>query len=113
MKNIFYLLLLFFILGCSKDEVEILEPEPTIEYIFLSEQTILTQNQTINFELPLNGIYFLIIKDINVISKEKFNGIKGVNSRLLYTKVLPKGKLKLILQNESKEQLHKTLIIVQ
>jgi hypothetical protein len=55
----------------------------------------------------------LIISHLNnsVIAKELFTPIVGLNTKILYTKSLPKGELNLTLIL-SEEEIEKTIIIV-
>lgn len=109
-----YLVFLFLILiSCEKDILEPL-PQPTQEMIFEMGKTIIQDGQDISFEIITNTPHQLIItqQDGSVITKETFTPTLGINTKVLYTKALPKESLNLILYQGS-DEYKKTTIIVQ
>ena len=108
-----YLAFLFLIIiSCQKDEI-IMEPPVLYNMVFENTQNIITDGQDISFNIVDVDTYELILsKDNSVVSKEKFTSIQGVNTRKLYTKILPSGNYQLVLLKGS-EQLQSTLIVVE
>jgi hypothetical protein len=112
MKKII-LISLILLVGCTKPEL----PTPTmpIEKIFTVTESKVTNGQTIYFDLPSSGTYILTLVEIStgqVISREKFIGQNGENTRKIYTKSLPTGYLYLVLEDVNKNQLNKTKITI-
>jgi len=107
---IFLLLILF---SCQKDEI-IIEPTPTQEMIFDLSDVMVQDGQDISFEVLASEKHQLIISTQrgSVITKEIFQSEIGINTRQLYTKILPKETLILTLQSET-ETINETTIIVQ
>lgn len=99
--------------GCTKPDLPL--PTPPIEKIFTTKESTVLNDQSIYFDLPSAGVYYLTLIDKNtdqVISREKFNGQNGENVKKIYTNSLPKGYLYLVLEDNTKVQLAKTIIIV-
>ena len=112
MKKII-LISLILLVGCTKPEL----PTPTmpIEKIFTVTESKVTNGQTIYFDLPSSGTYILTLIEIStgqVISREKFIGQNGENTRKIYTNSLPTGYLYLVLEDVNKNQLNKTKITI-
>ncbi len=112
MKKII-LISLILLVGCTKPEL----PTPTmpIEKIFTVTESKVTNGQTIYFDLPSSGTYILTLVELStgqVISREKFIGQNGENTRKIYTKSLPTGYLYLVLEDVNKNQLNKTKITI-
>ena len=112
MKKII-LISLILLVGCTKPEL----PTPTmpIEKIFTVTESKVTNGQTIYFDLPSSGTYILTLVEIStgqVISREKFIGQNGENTKKIYTKSLPTGYLYLVLEDVNKNQLNKTKITI-
>jgi hypothetical protein len=112
MKKII-LISLILLVGCTKPEL----PTPTmpIEKIFTVTESKVTNGQTIYFDLPSSGTYMLTLVEIStgqVISREKFIGQNGENTKKIYTKSLPTGYLYLVLEDVNKNQLNKTKITI-
>ena len=112
MKKII-LISLILLVGCTKPEL----PTPTmpIEKIFTVTESKVTNGQTIYFDLPSSGTYMLTLVEIltgQVISREKFIGQNGENTKKIYTKSLPTGYLYLVLEDVNKNQLNKTKITI-
>ena len=113
MKNLL-LILLFLLVGCTKMEIEPIPP-PTAQNIFSVSESTVTDGQTIQFELPSDGIYILTYTDVStgqVISREKFNGKTGKNLKKIYTKTIMPKYLYLILASEDKTQISKTKLTI-
>ena len=110
-KSIVFILLILF--SCQKDELQIVEPYPQYEMIFEENESYVLDGQEFSFEVTLTEEHTLLISFENnsVITKETFTPDMGLNTKTLYTKALPKEKLKLTLKN-SVEEIN-TLIIVE
>ena len=110
-KSIVFILLILF--SCQKDELQIVEPYPQYEMIFEENESYVLDGQEFSFETTLIEEHTLIIsfENSSVIAKETFTPNIGLNTKTLYTKALPKEKLKLTLKN-SVEEIN-TFIIVE
>lgn len=98
--------------GCTKPDL----PTPTVpvEKIFTVGESVVTNGQSIFFDLPSAGVYMLTLVDKEsgqVISREKFTGQNGENVKKIYTNSIPKGYLMLVLEDIDKNQISKTIII--
>ena len=116
MKKLYYIFIFLFSFSCTQDEIEVApQPNPiVVSSIFDSDETVVTNQMEIEFDLPQDGTYYLIIsKDESVVSKEKFTGILGNHAHTIYTKSLLDENYTLILQNESNLELQKTFIVLQ
>lgn len=112
MKKILYIFLIL-LWGCTKMEIPI--PNPPVEKIFNVGESSVTNGQSIYFDVPSAGVYYLTLIDKvsgNVVSREKFNGQIGENVRKIYTNSLSKGYLYLVLEDVDKKQIKKTTIII-
>lgn len=112
MKNILYIFLIL-LWGCTKPELP--TPTPPIEKIFNVGESSVTNGQSIYFDIPSAGVYYLTLIDKvsgNVVSREKFNGQIGENVRKIYTNSLSKGYLYLVLEDVDKKEIKKTIIII-
>jgi hypothetical protein len=113
MKKISFVLLVL-LWGCTKPELP--TPEPPVEKIFNVGESNVIDNQSIYFDLPSAGTYFLTLIDKEtgqVISREKFAGQSSENIKKIYTKSLQVRYLYLVLEDGSRNQLKKTTIIVK
>lgn len=113
MKKIYYIFIFLLLFSCSTDEFNPIvdEPTPTNSMIFDKENNIVTNEMELTFNIPVDGIYYLVITQTNsVVSKEKFKATLGINKRIIYTKSLLKGKYELTLQSEDKKEIDKTNI---
>lgn len=111
-KIVFVFVLLFW--GCTKPELP--TPEPPVEKIFNVGESNVIDNQSIYFDLPSAGVYFLVLIDKEtgqVISREKFAGQSGENVKKIYTKTIQVRYLYLVLEDGDRNQLKKTTIIVK
>jgi hypothetical protein len=109
------ILLIFVVLmwGCTKMEIE--PTSPPVEKIFNVGESSVINGQSIHFDIPSAGVYYLTLIDKesgNVVSREKFNGQIGENVRKIYTNSLSKGYLYLVLEGMDRKELKKTIIIV-
>ncbi len=108
------LITLLLLAGCTKPELP--TPEPPVEKIFNVGESNVVDNQSIYFELPSAGTYFLVLIDKEtgqVISREKFTGQIGENVKKIYTKSIQVRYLYLVLEDGDKTELKKTTIILK
>jgi hypothetical protein len=98
----YYFWLFFLFLACQPDEL--FEDEIYSDFFSKAEQTM--QNK-FDFTLDSEGIYFITLLDSqgNVITREKFKGIKGRNTKEIHKELLPKEDLYLVLQDENKNEI--------
>jgi hypothetical protein len=93
-------------------------PTPTIpvEKIFSVKESKVVNGQSIYFDLPLTGIYTLTLIDKEsgqVVSRERFTGISGENIKKIYTNSIQSQYLYLLLEDVTKNQIGKTIIITK
>ena len=113
MKNILFLFLVL-LWGCTKPELP--TPNPPIEKIFSVGESSVLDGQSIYFDLPSAGIYYLSLVDKEsgqVVSREKFNGQAGENVKKIYTKSLQFRYLYLLLEDVTKKEINRTTIIIK
>ena len=108
-----FILLLLILFSCQKDEI-IIEPTPTQEMIFELSEIVVHDGQDISFEILTNEKHYLIIttKDGSVITKETFQPELGINTRKIFTSILPKETFILSLETQT-EILKQTSITVE
>jgi hypothetical protein len=114
MKKILFILCLG-LAACKKVEV-IPTPPPENIKIFSVAQSSVENGQEIQFDLVKNGVYTLTLGDSisnQVLTRERFNGQIGINKKKIYTKSLSVKYLYLLLEDESKNKIGKTIIIVK
>jgi hypothetical protein len=114
MKKILFILCLS-LTACKKVEV-IPTPPPENVKIFSVVESSVTNGQEIQFDLVKSGLYTLTLGDsINnqVLTRERFNGQIGINKKKIYTKSLSVKYLYLLLEDENKNKIGKTIIIVK
>jgi hypothetical protein len=90
-------------------------PQPVVN-IFSVKESNVSNGQEIQFELPKNGVYTLTLGDsVNnqVLTRERFIGQIGQNKKKIYTKSLSVKYLYLLLEDENKSKVGKTIIIVK
>ena len=112
MKKILFIFVILF-WGCTKPEMPI--PNPPVEKIFNVGESSVINGQSIYFDIPSAGVYYLTLIDKvsgNVVSREKFNGQIGENVKKIYTNSLSKGYLYLVLEDVGKNEIKKTTIII-
>jgi hypothetical protein len=114
MKKILFILCLS-LAACKKVEV-IPTPPPENVKIFSVAQSSVENGQEIQFDLTKNGVYTLTIGDSTtnqVLTRERFKGQIGINKKKIYTNTLEIKYLYLLLEDESKNKVGKTTIIVK
>jgi len=114
MKKILFILCLG-LAACKKVEV-IPTPPPENIKIFSVAQSSVDNGQEIQFDLTKNGVYTLTMGDSTtnqVLTRERFNGQIGINKKKIYTKSLSVKYLYLLLEDENKSKVGKTIIIVK
>ena len=112
MKKVTFVFILL-LWGCTKPELP--TPEPPVEKVFNVGESNVVDNQSIYFDLPSAGTYFLTLIDKEtgqVVSREKFAGQNGENVKKIYTKSLQVRYLYLVLEDGNRTQLKKTTIII-
>ncbi len=113
MKKILFILILSLV-ACKKTQT-IPTPQPVINIFSVAESSV-SNGQEIQFELPKNGVYTLTLGDsVNnqVLTRERFIGQIGQNKKKIYTKSLSVKYLYLLLEDENKSKVGKTIIIVK
>jgi hypothetical protein len=114
MKKILFILCLVLV-ACKKVEV-IPTPPPENIKIFSVAQSSVDNGQEIQFDLVKNGIYTLTLGDSvtnQILTRERFNGQIGINKKKIYTNTLQIKYLYLLLEDENKNKIGKTIIIVK
>ena len=113
MKKILFIFLIL-LYGCTKPELP--TPTPSVEKIFDVGESSVTNGQSLYFDLPSAGVYVLslIDKETNqVISREKFVGQIGENSRKIYINSIKSQSLYLLLSDSSKNEMKRTTILIR
>jgi len=113
MKKILFILILSLV-ACRKTQVPPI-PQP-VPNIFSVKESSVENGQEIQFELTKNGVYTLTLGDsVNnqVLTRERFIGQIGQNKKKIYTKSLSVKYLYLLLEDENKSKVGKTIIIVK
>lgn len=113
MKKLIFILLLSLV-SCRK-VTTIPTPQP-VSNIFSVSQSSVENGQEIQFELSKSGVYTLTLGDSvsnQVLTRERFNGQIGINKKKIYTKSLSIKYLYLLLEDENKSKVGKTIIIVK
>jgi hypothetical protein len=114
-KLISILTLLFLVSGC-KDVLDIGKESNKTEDIFTFTQSNVVDGKEIVFNLPAEGTYILTLIDTrnnNVVTREKFKGTSGLNKKNIYTNSLTSKSFYLLLEDDNRFQIGKTLIILQ
>ncbi len=109
------ILLVVSLWGCQKMEIEPI-PTPRNEDIFSTKQASVSDDAPINFNLKTEGVYTLTLFDsVNqqVVTREIIFGKVGPNSLKLYTKTLPISQVYLLLEDENKVEIGKTLLVIK
>ena len=113
MKKILLIFVILFF-GCTKMEIEPL-PQP-VQKIFSVTESSVSNEQSIHFDLPSHGVYYLTLIDKesgNVVSREKFIGQSGENIKKIYTNSLQNRYLYLLLEDVTNKELNRTTIILK
>ena len=101
MKKLLPLAILF--MSCAQDKIE---PIYTLDQTTFDKKSIVVADKaSITFDLPSSGIYDMVIVDEmsgDIVTRERFKGIEGVNSLYIYTRSINKGSYYLRLMNENK-----------
>ncbi len=98
--------------GCTKPEL----PTPTmpVEKIFEVRESKVVNGQSIYFDLPSAGTYTLTLIDKEtgqVVSRERFIGQYGENVKKIYTNSIQSTYLYLLLEDVTKKEIGKTIIV--
>jgi hypothetical protein len=111
MKKIVCLITLF-LWGCSKPELPL--PEVlSIDDIFSVSESMVTNGQSIHFDLPSEGTYVLTLIDKEseqVISRERFIGKSGENVKKVFTNSLQSKYLYLTLSDSQNKEINRTTL---
>ena len=113
MKKILFIFVIL-LWGCTKPDLPL--PTPPVEKIFNVSESSVTNGQSIYFELPSAGTYYLTLIDKEsgqVISRERFIGQSGENIKKIYTNSIQYQYLYLLLQDVTKTEIGKTTIIIK
>lgn len=113
MKRLIFIFLIL-VWGCTKPELPI--PTPPVDKIFNVGESSVSNGQSIHFDLPSKGIYYLTLIDKeseNVVSREKFIGQYGENVKKIYTNSLQNRYLYLLLEDVTRKELNRTTIIIK
>jgi hypothetical protein len=113
---VIYFLTTFAILfsGCRKVAPVVIVPVNSD--VFSVSQSSVDNGQELQFNLTKNGVYTLTLGDSvtnQVLTRERFNGKIGINKKKIYTKSLSVKYLYLLLEDENKSKVGKTIIIVK
>jgi hypothetical protein len=114
MKKILFILVLILV-SCRKVEVRP-EQKPITTNVFSNAENTIENGQEIQFDLAKTGVYTLTMGDsVNnqVLTRERFIGQIGQNKKKIYTKSLSVKYLYLLLEDENKSKVGKTIIIVK
>ena len=87
-----------------------------VEKIFNVGESKVVNGQSIYFDLPSAGVYTLTLVDKEsgqVISRERFTGQNGENVKKIYTNSIQSQYLYLLLEDITKKEIAKTIIIIR
>ena len=101
--------------GCTKMEIEP-TPPPAVQKIFSVSESRVMDGQSIHFDLPIDGVYTLTLIDKEsgqVVSRERFNGKLGENIKKIYTNSIQHQYLYMLLEDVTKKEIGKTIIITK
>lgn len=113
MKKILFIFVIL-LWGCTKPDLPL--PTPPVEKIFSVGESKVLNGQSIHFDLPSAGVYYLTLIDKqngDVISREKFTGQNGENVKKIYTNSIQSQYLYLLLEDVTKKEISKTTIIIK
>ena len=108
------LIISLFLLGCRKIASTPIATTNNADVFSVASNTI-TNGQTINFTLSSAGKYTLTLFDTTtnqVVSKEKFNGTLGNNTKNIYTTTFSQKILYLYLTDSVGNQINKTRLTI-
>jgi len=103
---------LILLVGCTKPELP--APTPPVEKIFSVGESKVVNGQSIYFDLPSAGTYTLTLIDKEtgqVVSRERFTGQYGENVKKIYTNSIQSTYLYLLLEDVTKKEIGKTIIV--
>jgi hypothetical protein len=113
MKHI-KIILLFFVVSCTKPDLPV--PTPTVDKeFFTSSENTVKNGDIIKFNLTTAGVYTLTMIDTpqnQVVSRERFTGTIGLNYLKIYTNSLSTKYLSVELKDQNNNQIGKTKIII-
>lgn len=104
-----------FIISCTKPELPYPEVMAKDDIFSVTESKVLN-GQSIHFDLPFAGTYYLTLIDKEsgqVISRERFTGQYGENVKKIYTNSIQSQYLYLLLEDITKKEIAKTTIIIK
>ena len=109
-----YIIIFLILVACQPDELMEVQPLPQYEMIFEETISKVINGQEYSFEVLTTEEHILLITELNgsVISKETIIPTIGINTKIIYTKSLPKEELYFTL-NSGGTELEKTTIIVE
>ena len=111
------LLILSILLIFTSCVQEVIEPiPPTTQNIFDVNESMVVDGQSIQFKLPSAGVYTLTLidKETNqVVSRERFIGLIGENTKNIYTNSIQSRYLYLLLEDVTKKEIGRTTIITK
>lgn len=111
MKKIIYIFVVL-LWGCSKPDLPL--PEVlSIDDIFSVSESVVTNGQSIHFDLPSEGTYVLTLIDKEteqVISRERFIGNYGENVKKVFTNSLQSKYLYLTLSDSQNKEINRTTL---
>ena len=113
MKKIIFIFVIL-MWGCTK--IDMPTPIMPVEKIFNVSENKVTNGQSIHFDLPSAGTYTLTLIDKEsgqVISRERFIGQNGENIKKIYTNSIQSQYLYLLLEDVTKKEIGKTIIITK
>ena len=103
------------IISCRKLDITPVPPVTKVD-IFSVSEVIVTNETSLFFNLKSAGNYTMTLYDAvsdQVITREKFVGILGDNTKKIYTKSLSQKSLYLYIVNENNQEIGRTLIKIQ
>ena len=109
-----YIIIFLILVACQPEELMEVQPLPQYEMIFEETISQVINGQEYSFEVLTTEEHILLITELNgsVISKETIIPTIGINTKIIYTKSLPKEELYLSLISSDIE-IEKTTIIVE
>ena len=104
----FIIILFLFLFSCQKDFID----TDVIPSFFDKNNQEVVSSQIINFNLPNDGIYYLLFvnTDGELVAREKFTGTEGLNSRTIHVGLLDQQEIYLILYNSNQNKLQEVLL---
>lgn len=106
---------LFLIFSCRKMDI-VPTPQPSEKDIFSESHVMVSDGQDFKVNLTSAGKYTLTLFDSStsqVLSRERFDGIVGNNTKKIYTKTIQSDYLYLVLRDGDNKEIGKTKIILK